>query len=186
MGSYAGIGSRQTPKQIIDMIKIIAILLAHDGHVCATGAEPGADQAFAEGTLLAEGPVQLHIPWHSYEQAWRSKIKGNIRTFILEDTDLEAYNSVSMFHPAFNKLSPSVKALHARKYNIIKNASFVVCWTEKGQPIGSTGQAIRIATYLHLPIYNLGHKETLENMQAAILRREHELDNYNIQSSGII
>ena len=54
MGSYAGIGSRQTPKQIIDMIKIIAILLAHDGHVCATGAEPGADQAFAEGTLLAE------------------------------------------------------------------------------------------------------------------------------------
>ena len=185
MKSYAGIGSRQTPKQIIEMMKIIAILLAHDSHVCSTGACQGADQAFAEGALMAGGPVQLHIPWKSYEQAWRAKLKGNIRTCILNDSDVEAYNSVSMFHPAFEKLSPSVKALHARNYNILKNSSFIVCWTENGQPIGGTGQAIRIATYFHLPIYNLGHKETLENMLAAIRKREHELDNYDIQRSGI-
>lgn len=186
MKAYAGVGSRHTPKEILALMKIIAILLTHDGHVCATGACRGADQAFAEGALLAGGPVHLHIPWNSYEQAWRMSIKGHIRTFVLNDNDVEAYNSVSMFHPAFEKLSPSVKALHARNYNIVKNSSFIVCWTNGGQPIGGTGQAIRIATYLHLPVYNLGNKNTLDSMLAAVQRRSHELDNYHLENSGII
>lgn len=185
MKTYAGIGNKKTPENIINIIKIVAILLSHDKYVCATGACTGADQAFAEGTIMANGFVHLHVPWESYEIGWRSKLKGHIRTFVLKDDDVEAYNTVAIFHPAYHKLSPSVKALHARSYNIVKNASFMVCWTEDGQVTGGTGQAIKIATYFHLPIYNLGNEKTFNDMLTAIKRRKHELAIYDLPYSGI-
>lgn len=178
---YAGIGSRQTPNDIILIMKQVAILLAHDGHICATGACKGADQAFAEGALLAGGRVKLYVPWKSYEQSWIQSLQSNlVECFILQDIDREAHDSVSLFHPAYEKLSPSVKALHARNYNILKHALFIVCWTNDGQFIGGTGQALRIAHLHKLPIYNLGNSKTLNAMKDALERRKEELTRYVI------
>ena len=86
---------------------------------------------------------------------------------------------------AYEKLTPSVRAINARYFNILNNVSFLICWTNEGKLIGSTGQAMRLATYLHIPIYNLGIKETLDKMVTKIQQRSDELIPYRSISSGI-
>lgn len=40
------------------------------------------------------------------------------------------------------------------------SSRFVVCWTPGGEEVGGTSQAIRIAKYYGIPIFNLfGHKD---------------------------
>ena len=186
MKTYAGLGDLQTPEYIIEVIRTTAILLVHDGFMCITGGCQGAEQAFANGTLVAGGSVKIHLPWPSFEAQWIAKLpKERAQIIVLQDDDTDAYNSVKTFHPAYEKLTPSVRAINARYFNILNNVSFLICWTNEGKLIGSTGQAMRLATYLHVPIYNLGIKETLDKMVTKIQQRSDELIPYRSISSGI-
>lgn len=178
---YAGIGSRKTPAEIITVIKKIAILLALDGKTLSTGAALGADQAFAEGANMAHGKINLHLPWATYEQAWRNTL-GNITTSVLGKNDSSAFKSVEDYHPAAAKLTQGPKALHARNFNIITKplVDFIVCWTTNGTMTGGTGQALRIADALQIKIYNLGDPATLEAMLGALERRSSEVAGYTV------
>jgi hypothetical protein len=162
---YAGIGSRQTPADILDVMRKSAMILAIEGYVCNTGAALGADQAFAEGALVGGGKTNLQLPWNTYENEWINAIRqhhgSNVITTVLSMNDKEAYESVEKYHPAANRLSSGVVKLHARNYNIVAPAKFVICWTPEGKPNGGTGQGIKIATALNIPIYNLGNAAML-------------------------
>ena len=59
-------------------------------------------------------------------------------------------------------LKSSVFALHARNYLIVRDARHVICWTPRGEVTGGTGQAIRIANSLNIPVHNLGLPEKEE------------------------
>jgi hypothetical protein len=186
MKTYAGLGDIQTPEYIIEIIRTTAILLVHDGYTCITGGCQGAEQTFANGTLVAGGSVTIHLPWQSFESAWVNKLpKERATIVVLQENDFDAYNSVRNFHPAYEKLTPSVRAINARYFNILNDVSFLICWTKEGQLIGSTGQAMRLATYLHIPLYNLGIQETLDKMVSKIQQRLPELEPYRSISSGI-
>lgn len=186
MKTYAGLGDNQTPENILEVIRITAILLAHDAHLCITGGCQGAEQAFANGALIAGGRVRIFLPWQSFESLWIAKLPTDRTEIItLQEDDKAAFDSVKTFHPAYDKLTPSVKAINARYFNILANAQMLICWTKEGKLIGSTGQAIRIATYMHLPIFNLGIQETLDKMIAKIHERKQELEPYESISSGI-
>ncbi len=50
---YAGIGSRQTPSEMLSLMESLAGRLAADGWVLRSGASPGADQAFFRGARRA-------------------------------------------------------------------------------------------------------------------------------------
>jgi len=161
---YAGIGSRQTPPDIIKIMHDSAILLAKEGYVCNTGAALGADQAFAQGAVIGGGVVDLKLPWSTYEEKWISSLRvmsTNVITTVLTFDDKDAYNSVTQLHPAAAALKQAVMKLHARNYLIIQPAKFVICWTPEGKEVGGTGQGIRIANMLGITIYNLGNAETL-------------------------
>jgi hypothetical protein len=161
MVAYAGIGSRQTPADIIDIMRLSAIELAKQGYTCNTGACKGADQAFANGALQGYGQVQLFVPWPSYEQGWISTLHGKVDVHVFQTNDQEAINSVHQFHPAAGKLKQSVMKLHARNFCILRSVSFVICWTPNGSAQGGTGQAIRIAQANNIPVYDLGIIDTL-------------------------
>ena len=70
----------------------------------------------------------------------------------------KAFEISSQFHPAWFNLKDSVKRLHARNAqqilgpNLDNPSLFVVCWTNPAK--GGTNQALRIATYYEIPIYN--------------------------------
>ena len=170
MQKYAGIGSRQTPPEVIAIMQKTAALLALDGYTCCTGACKGADQAFANGAASKGGNINLFIPWPSYEQEWIRTIPNcTVKTISPNDTD--AYNSVHRFHPAASKLKQSVMKLHARNYLIVDGVDFIICWTPDGKINGGTGQALRIASEKNIPIYNLGNKKTLLKFKERIAMR---------------
>lgn len=158
---YAGIGSRETPLIILDVMQCSAQLLAIKGYTLATGDAKGADQAFAEGAVRGKGTVIHCLPWYSYEKDWRyglAKHSSSIKVVNIE-RDIAANKSVDKYHPAPGRLSSAVRKLHARNYLIIEGSDFVVCWTKDGKDTGGTGQGIRIAKDMNIPVYNLYNVE---------------------------
>lgn len=172
MPSYAGIGARNTPDNILQVMVKTGKLLAKDGLCCNTGMAQGADQAFARGACLGNGALKLCLPWASYEQETQQHLWGNI-TKVVVDPKLhtEAYLSVQKYHPNPANLKPAVVKLHARNYLIIEGVEFVVCYSPNGAPIGGTGQAIRMASDMEITIYNLGVEATLEAFKRQIVER---------------
>jgi predicted Rossmann-fold nucleotide-binding protein len=158
---YAGVGARQTPVEILQVMRAIARALAKDGYTVQTGAARGADQAFAEGALHADGTARLCLPWGSYEKDWVKSLASPVILDVLQDTDVEAFASVEKFHPSPHVLKQSVKRLHARNFCILRQCEFVVCWTPGGVETGGTGQALRIAEHQKQVIWNLGNPEVL-------------------------
>lgn len=152
MKYYAGIGSRETPPNILKQMEEIAQHLNKKEYILRSGHANGADQAFALGTTRA----QIWLPWRTFN------IKDRINEHeykIINANDTEAYDSLK-FHPVGQNLPPSIKSLMARNYRQIigvdeANSEFVVCWTKDGKDTGGTGQALRIATHYNIPIYNL-------------------------------
>lgn len=182
---WAGIGSRQTPSDILLVMKQIGLLLAVRGGMCNTGACVGADQAFAEGAARVDGIVKLALPWPKYELQWRRNLAtpplGAVmvtETVFDERKHYAAFKSVYDFHPNADRLTPGVLKLHARNYLIIEGCKFVICWAPMdaaGKPTGGTGQGCRIAESLGIPVYNLANPDTLKSFLADIESRKSEL-----------
>jgi predicted Rossmann fold nucleotide-binding protein DprA/Smf involved in DNA uptake len=59
---YAGIGSRRTPSEILELMKEIGSKLEIEGWLLRSGGAPGADQAFEAGISKDEAK-QIWLPW---------------------------------------------------------------------------------------------------------------------------
>ena len=159
MKYYAGIGSRQTPKPILDLMTTIAERLADDGWTLRSGHADGADRAFEIGA----GPdAEIYLPWPTFNAHWQ--ILG--QRFIAPTQ--AAINLAGQIHPAWHRCSRSAKLLHARNSHQVLGQDldspvrFVVCWTPldaEGQPTGGTAQAIRLANVRGIPVFNLALEE---------------------------
>lgn len=165
---FAGIGSRKTPNDIIKIMEIWARYAVLCEYGVSTGAALGADQAFARGAKKANGLVHLHLPWAKYEQEFIQQMrnaKGITNVYVYNPyTHPKAGDSVVYFHPEAQKLKQGPFKLHARNYNILtlpQLVEHIVCWTPEGKITGGTGQALRIAAYAKIPVYNLGNPDTL-------------------------
>jgi len=75
--------------------------------------------------------------------------------------DPEATRVASLFHPAWDRLSQGAKKLHARNVHQVAGreldqaSDMIICWTPGGRGEGGTGQVIRIANYLEIPVFDL-------------------------------
>jgi len=153
---YAGIGSRETPEDIGSLMKEMAEFLASAGYTLRSGGAAGADSFFESG-VPEEGPKEIYLPWKGF----------NGRTsgfYVVSD---EAVSLAKSFHPRWYGLNPSAKLLIARNsYQVLglslnDPVDFIICWTQGGKPRGGTGQALRIASDLSIPVYNLGKGKDL-------------------------
>ena len=152
--SYAGVGSRQTPVDILCLMKSIATRLAATGYVLRSGGAAGADRAFQSG-------------------AGRS-----CEIFRAQDATTEAAEIARQFHPAWHRCGDFAKALHARNAfqvlgrDLISPVKFVICWTPDGAishagrsiRTGGTGTAISIASANSIPVFNLQRPEHLARL----------------------
>lgn len=156
--SYAGIGSRETPDNILKLMRSIAWRLAEEGWTLRSGHAPGADQAFELG---AGEKCEIYLPWPSFED--RVKILGEK----IPSPSMAAMEMAKQFHPAWNFLKQGARKLHARNChqvlgrNLDDPVETVICWTEGGGLKGGTAQALRIAAHHDIKIKNLGNEETL-------------------------
>lgn len=145
MKYFVGIGSRQTPEDILFIMTAISKYLTSKGWVLRSGGAMGADKAFEIGAVFG------------------SQSKPEI--FLGGDCTKEAIEFSSKFHPAWNRCKEYAKQLHGRNAMIVLGrnldspVNFVICWTPDGKDSGGTGQAIRIANSREIKVLNLYDKE---------------------------
>lgn len=148
--NYAGIGSRETPPDVLTLMAQLACELGDDGWTLRSGAASGADAAFESGLRL-QHPREIFIPWTGF-QGHASPLRPTPAAFEL----------AARHHPAWARCSRGARALHARNCQQVLGATLqdpaamVVCWTPRGSGSGGTGQALRIAKAFEIPIFDLG------------------------------
>lgn len=150
---YTGVGSRETPPEILAVMRQLAYDLATRGYILRSGGADGADTAFAEGCRLGDGASEIYVPWFGF-----NGVRGG-----LVPRDWGAAMSLAQhFHPAWDRCSDGARKLHARNgfqvlgRDLMTPSRFVVCWTRSGLGGGGTGQAIRIARSRNIPVFDLG------------------------------
>lgn len=146
--TYAGIGSRQTPPDILQVMKSLAEELQELGYTANTGDAGGADKAFRDGTS-----------------------KKNI--FTPKQATTRTLEIAKEIHPAWDRMDDYSRKLQARNTNQIFGAKldtpvdFVLAWTQDGLEdynmrsikSGGTGQAIDMASRKGIPVINLANPD---------------------------
>lgn len=141
---YTGVGSRETPFDILSHMTMIAQRLQHE-YILRSGGAQGADSAFEDGA------------------------KDNKEIFYASDATTEAMEIAKKFHPAWNRCSAYARKLHGRNAFQVLGRSldtpskFLICWTPDGCVshktrsinTGGTGTAISIAEAYGVKIFNL-------------------------------
>lgn len=142
---YAGIGSRETPDDVLFTMRAAAKVLGRKGYILRSGGANGADQAFEFGS-----------PFNRKE------------IFTAKHATIEAEAIAEKIHPAWSHCNEYARKLHARNvmqimgHDLNHHVTFVVCWTKDGKDIGGTRTAIVLARSLSIPVYNLALKEQVE------------------------
>lgn len=159
---YAGIGSRETPLSLCPVIQDIAMALQKRKYILRSGGAKGADKFFE--SKVDKPWKEIILPWKDYE--------GNTST--IYEVPNEAYKIAAKYHPAWDALTPTVKKIMARNscqilgLDLKTPVDFVVCWTKDGKATGGTGQALRIAMDMNIPIFNLKIPGDLERFKAHV------------------
>ena len=153
--TYAGIGSRETPAAVLADMETMAGWLARTGWRLSSGGADGADSAFAAGAPVEQRTIWL--PWRGYNGHRGPECR------VLSAAAMTACMEIAApLHPAWERCSPAVRKLHARNVAILlgerldRPVDAVVCWSERGEPVGGTGMGIRIAESRGIPVLNLG------------------------------
>lgn len=163
---YAGIGSRETPQDILDKMTYIAKILNEKGYILRSGGAKGADTAFEIGA------------------------GENKEIFYSKDATKDSIELALKFHPnpeALKKKGDYALGLMGRNMLIISgqnlddDVDFVVCWTKDGLPLGGTGQALRYCESKGIEVYNLFfpevEKELLEMTNRASVENDEDIQN---------
>lgn len=162
----ACIGSRELGSDEISLCVRIGHHIASLGAFVGSGNALGADQAYARGSN-AVSPAQtiVYLPWASYENS--ALVAGN-RVRVCGD-DAEYRTLAAPLHPAWDRLSRGVRALHTRNVGIIQGASVVIAWPNASKPHGGgTSMGIRTAKSLSIPVLDLTVPAVFEAMCAYI------------------
>lgn len=169
---YCGIGSRATPKDILEQMRGIADVLARAGYILRSGGAQGADTAFADGS---DNKKEIYMPWKDF-----NGIDSSAPCYIYPPTK-RAIEIAKQFHPAWNRCSQGAQKLHARNSHQVLGkdcntpSEFVICWHPGS---GGTMQAVRIAKHYKIPVYNLAENDdqmAVETVLRLITREETDM-----------
>lgn len=161
MNYYAGIGSRETPTEVLDFFEKLASFLAKRNYILRSSGAMGADKAFEIGCDKVQRQKEIYLPWKGFE--------GSKSDLIVNDK--RAFEIAEKFHPYWNGLSNGAKKLQARNshqvlgWDLETSSDFVICWTKKGKGEGGTGQAIRISKAYNIPVFDAGSYENIDEVK---------------------
>jgi hypothetical protein len=163
MKSYAGIGSRETPPDILLTFVSIGAFLAKHGYTLRSGGAAGADQAFERGCDLERGAKEIYLPWPRFEDSSSSLVVENSLAFEI----------AAKHHPRWESLSKGAQKLQARNshqvlgWTLDDPCDFIICWTKNGKGSGGTGQALRIAKDRGIPVFDAGLYDQVDEVKQA-------------------
>ena len=151
---YAGIGSRETPENVLKAMHNIAVILNKLGYTLRSGGAIGADTAFESGA-------------------------GNLKSiYYANNATTQAIDLASQYHPAWHKCSAYAQKLHGRNMQILLGntldtpVEFIICWTPNSATTGGTGQALRYAIANDIKIYNLANQPDINALHHLLTNKE--------------
>lgn len=174
---YAGIGSRETPEEMLTLMREIAGLLAAAGWLLRSGAAPGADAAFESGAPATAR--EIFLPWLGFQ--------NSTSTLAIERMPVlsQAMDIASQYHRGWGRLGRPVRLLMARNVcqvlgpDLKDPSRFVLCWApypkcdHQGRVMdvgGGTGLAVRLAYAHGIPVFHLGlpaHRQRIDSFLKA-------------------
>jgi hypothetical protein len=168
---YTGIGSRQVPPDIYQLMVKLGERLACEGWILRSGGADGSDTAFEEGCKqCASGNMNIYLPWNGFNNRYRSD-----KYLVADDytTHPAAEVIASQVHPAWDSCSKGAKALHTRNifqimgHTLNTPSKFVVYWApvRKGVVQGGTATAAHFAKSGGIECFNLSIKEDRERIE---------------------
>lgn len=178
--AYAGIGSRAITPAETKKIHDLSSELAKLNFVVYSGNAEGSDVAFQRGS---GGKCVLFLPWLSFNRQVFDPVAPGaaLAHYDVGDTLLGRI-SVQRYHPRPTSLSQGAHRMMCRNYHQVAGydapgearppASFVVCCADSTPTgvAGGTGQAVRIAADLGVPIWNIRY-QSLDEIWDGIMAR---------------
>lgn len=145
---FAIIGTRDPDAAQAEVAYRLAWAIAWLGRqIIRTGAAYGIDQKAMEGT--GGRGLHVYLPWPSYN---RDIIPASANRVVYTPSIHTSWTeSVTRFHPAASRLTRGALALHARNFGIIDGVHGVIALPNEDGG-GGTGQGIRIAKALNIPV----------------------------------
>lgn len=155
--TYAGIGSRETPPEVLNQMTELAKELESKGYTLRSGGAQGADTAFEKGSTKKE-------------------------IFYAKDATDQTRKIAKEIHPNPSALGSTGLNLMARNTNQIfgKNldtsVDFVIAWTKDGLTdyrkrsiqSGGTGQAIDMASRKGIPVINMKNPDWRQELDSVL------------------
>lgn len=159
MKCYTGVGSRNTPPHMLEVIQNLAHKLGEQGWTMRSGGADGADTAFEMGSWERE----LYLPWSGFNGHYTSEAAP---WCIVPSGELRERAMVMMeaIHPNWEACSKGARTLHARNVfqvlgrGLQSPSRMLICWapTDKaGKPKGGTATAWKLAERIGIPCFNL-------------------------------
>lgn len=175
---FTGIGSRETPEDILLLMTEISKKLTSENWILRSGGSWGADEAFQKGVSDFS---EIYLPYKNFR-----RVEGILGNYISDKSIIsDAMYIVSKYnlHENWNDMLNNINqkdsvAMHTRNVFQILGADlktktkFVICWTKDGANkieetsyyTGGTRTAIRLALHLNIPVFNLNNKEDKERI----------------------
>lgn len=164
--TYAGIGSRDCPEWVLTLMFSFAKYMGTRGYTLHSGGADGADLAFERGCDSSNGAKHIYLPWPGFNNSTSTLVVSNPT----------AWDIASQFHPAWDRLSTGARKLHARNCHqtlgtdLQSPVRFIVCYTPNGSGSGGTGQALRLAKFYNIPIFDMGNYNNISDCRVALKR----------------
>lgn len=173
---YAGIGSRETPEDVGVVMKSIAGSLGKKGYILRSGGANGADTFFEQGASDHGHTADIWLPWTRFNGR-NSKLFPIKKHFLVGEKIHPVWDKLKS--PVQFLVSRNMAQVLGMDFDVdhvlacIEKketpqpqdswSSFVVCWTkDKAQShlevtsrTGGTGTAIKLASILGIPVFNL-------------------------------
>ena len=157
---YAGIGSRETPQDVLALMTKVAKRLDELGYTLHSGGAAGADKAFEKGATKKRIFLALQATNDDRAQALVDEVHPFPSALRQYPRDLMARNAYQVFG----------KELDAP-------VDFVVCWTPDGvehheqrkQRTGGTGQALSLASLKGIPVVNMANADWKDKLKLIII-----------------
>lgn len=167
MKYYAGVGSRETPPEILLLMTSLASTLETLGYILRSGGAKGADSAFAVGVKHRVNR-DIFLPWRGFNGVPDAECASY-------EVCVDAKHIARQHHPRWDSLPEAAQKLIARNtYQVLGKTldspvDFVIGWTQEGTGKGGTGQAYRIAKRMDIPVYDLALPEDRVKLSRFIL-----------------
>jgi len=207
---YAGVGSRETPIDVMEKMNEISKWLEAEGYSLNSGHANGADKAF-EGVRMKYDtttgiPVrnkQINGNWISTDKNGNVIPENNLKfhnpeykitnknIFTADDANDKVRTIAKEIHPAGANLSGYSLDLHARNTfqvfgkNLDKPVDFVIFYAKESKnplrPDGGTGQAVEMARRKGIPTVNMMDSDWKQQMRDILGLNKNGNNNKTVQ-----